>query len=88
MIYSFDLESETPEPGSLISGIRVRQHKDFTFSWHMNEYVDKSLRPVEVRRGFISQSKEAAEEVDDMTMSDILFSPAFALLSFAEHPPA
>ena len=38
----------------------------------MNEYADKSLRPVEVKRGFISQSKETAEEVDDMTMSDIL----------------
>ena len=26
------------DEGTLISGIRVKQHKDFTFTWHMDEY--------------------------------------------------
>ena len=29
------------DEGTLISGIRVIQHKDYSFTWHMKEYAEK-----------------------------------------------
>ena len=55
--------------GTLIGGIRVVQHPDFTFTWHMNEYID-TMKIIEVPRGFISQTKE----LDEAYMSEVVTS--------------
>ena len=46
------------DEGTLISGIRVIQHKDFSFSWHMEEYAKSKLSLIEVPRGFMSSTTE------------------------------
>ena len=59
-----DLGSE----GTLISGIRVLQHKDFSFSWNMNEYAAK-MQPIQVPRGYMSQTTEITDEIMSQVMS-------------------
>ena len=46
------------EDGTLISGIRVRQDKDFSFRWDMNEYTKNHMKPISVPRGFMTHAKE------------------------------
>ena len=53
--------------GTLISGIRVKQRKDYSFEWDMKEYANK-IKPIEVPRGYISQNTE----IDDHVMSDVI----------------
>eukprot|EP00973_Karenia_brevis_P081288 11269720-Karenia_brevis.AAC.1 len=36
--------------GALISGVRVIQHKDFSFKWHMEEYVHDKLTIIDAPR--------------------------------------
>ena len=55
------------DEGTLISGVRVIQHHDFSFTWHMQHYVD-DMAPIEVPRGFIGQTAE----IDDATMSKVM----------------
>ena len=55
--------------GTLIGGIRVIQHLDFTFSWHMKEYID-TMKIINVPKGFISQTKE----LDEAHMSEVVSS--------------
>ena len=56
------------EEGTRISGIRVIQHSDYSFTWHMNEYVKESMTPIQVPRGFISQT----EKLDEDRMSEVV----------------
>ena len=42
---------ELGSEGSLISGIRVRQNKDYSFTWHMVGYAYK-MKIIEAPRGF------------------------------------
>ena len=42
------------EEGALISGIRVKQKPDFSFTWDMNEYA-KTLEKIELPRGYYAQ---------------------------------
>ena len=44
------------DEGTLISGIRVMQRRDFSFSWHMNDYIRDTLRPIDVPRGCLAQN--------------------------------
>ena len=57
------------DEGTLISGIRVIQHKDFSFSWHMNEYIENSMHIIETPRGLMSQ-----KEIDDSWISKVISS--------------
>ena len=58
---------ELGQEGTLISGIRMRQNKDYSFTWHMNEYVDK-LKLIEVPRGFMTH----VEEISESDMSQVM----------------
>ena len=49
------------EEGTLISGIRVRQYPDYSFTWDMNEYTKDKLRDIEVPRGFLTNTEEISE---------------------------
>ena len=42
--------------GALFAGRRVVQYPDFRITVSMNEYVQKSLKPIEVPRGFLSST--------------------------------
>ena len=55
--------------GTLIGGIRVIQHSDFSLSWHMKEYID-TMKIINVPKGFISQTKE----LDEAHMSEVVSS--------------
>ena len=48
--------------GTLISGIRVIQHPDYSFTWRMTEYADKAMSLIEIPRGFLSNPKELDEK--------------------------
>ena len=37
--------------GSMISGIHVAQHKDYSFTWHMQRYADEKWTLTETLRG-------------------------------------
>ena len=49
---------ELRSEGTLISGARVIQRKDFSFVWHMEEYVEKTLQSIDYPRGLLSNTKE------------------------------
>ena len=53
--------------GTLISGIRVIQNKDYSIEWHMNEYA-KKMKPVNVPRGYLTNTTE----VDDTVMGHVV----------------
>ena len=53
--------------GTLISGVRIRQNKDYSFTWHMNEYADK-MKIIEVPRGFMTH----VDELDESYMSQAM----------------
>ena len=55
--------------GSLISGIRVIQNKDFSFTWHMSEYVEKQMSLIKTPRGLLSSSKELTDEYMSQVIS-------------------
>ena len=42
------------EEGTRISGIRVKQNPDYTFTWDMNEYA-KDMEKIELPRGYYAQ---------------------------------
>ena len=44
------------DEGTRISGIRVRQLKDASFKWDMDEYVRDHMKSIDVPRGFISKT--------------------------------
>ena len=50
------------DEGTLISGIRTRQHKDKSFSWDMNEYTLTKLVEIVPPRGLISSPGPLSEE--------------------------
>ena len=52
----------------MISGIRFRQLKDYSFIWDMQEYADDKLTPLEPPRGLITTTKE----LDDKWIGQIL----------------
>ena len=56
------------EEGTRISGIRVIQHSDYSFTWHMNEYAKESLAPIQVPRGFLFQT----DKLDEGRMSEVI----------------
>ena len=56
------------DEGTLISGIRVMQHKDFSFTWHMEEYVNSKLSLIDTPRGFMSETTE----LDDTFMNKVV----------------
>ena len=60
---------DTPE-GTRISGIRVKQHKDFSFTYDMNEYAKNNMKVIDKPRGFYSNTKE----IDDPTLSEVVTS--------------
>ena len=53
--------------GSMISGINVVQHQDYSFTWHMQRYAEEKLALIETPRGFLSRTKE----LDDDYMNKI-----------------
>ena len=52
-----DLRSAGQE-GTRFAGRRVVQHPDFRITVSMDEYVKSKLRPIEVPRGYLSNTKE------------------------------
>ena len=54
--------------GTLISGIRVIQNKDYSFNWHMKEYTKAKMSIIEIPRGFLSNTTE----LDDAHMSKVI----------------
>ena len=55
-----DLRSAGQE-GTRFAGRRVVQHSDFRISVSMDEYVKSKLRPIEVPRGYLSNTKEISD---------------------------
>ena len=53
--------------GTLISGTRIRQNKDYSFTWHMNEYASK-MKVIETPRGFMTH----VDELDESYMSQVM----------------
>ena len=56
--------------GTRVSGIRVQQHSDYSFTYDMNEYASKNMEIIEKPRGFITNTKE----IDDATLSQVVTS--------------
>ena len=52
-----DLRSAGQE-GTRFAGRRVEQHPDFRITVSMDEYVKSKLRPIEVPKGYLSNTKE------------------------------
>ena len=46
------------QEGTRFAGRRVVQHPDFRITVSMDEYVKSKLRPIEVPRGYLSNTKE------------------------------
>ena len=61
---------ESGTEGSMISGIHVVQHQDYSFSWHMQRYAEEKLSLIETPRGFLSNTKE----LDDNYMNKVIFA--------------
>ena len=61
---------ELGQEGTLISGVRVRQHKDYSFTWDMAEYASNKMSYIEIPRGFLSDTTE----LDAYRMSQVLTS--------------
>ena len=59
---------ELGEEGTLISGVRVIQHKDYSFTWHMQEYAKSKMSIIEIPRGFLTNTLE----LDDSRMSQVI----------------
>ena len=55
-----DLRSAGQE-GTRFAGRRVVQHPDFRITVSMDEYVKSQLRPIEVPRGYLSNTKEISD---------------------------
>ena len=47
--------------GTRFAGRRVVQHPDFRITVTMDEYVKSKLRPIEVPRGYLSNTKETSD---------------------------
>ena len=45
----------------MISGRRVRQYKDFSFLWDMNDYTNKHLKAIDAPRGLLSSTEDLSE---------------------------
>ena len=60
---------ELGKTGTRISGIRVCQNKDYTFEWHMNEYVDNEMSVIDIPRGFKTHTKELSDDYMSQVMS-------------------
>ena len=60
---------ELGKTGTRISGIRVCQNKDYTFEWHMNEYVDNEMSIIDIPRGFKTHTKELSDDYMSQVMS-------------------
>ena len=58
-----DLGSE----GTLISGVRVKQNKDYSFDWDMIEYASK-MHAISTERGYLS----SVAEIDDKKMGEVI----------------
>ena len=58
------------DEGTLISGVRVIQYKDFSFAWHMNEYAQNNMSEINIPRGFLTSTTE----LDDRRISEVLTS--------------
>ena len=55
------------DTGTLISGRRVRQLKDYSFLWDMDDYTDKHMKIIECPRGLLS----SVEDLSDSMMSQV-----------------
>ena len=55
-----DLRSARQE-GTRFAGRRVMQHPDFRITVSMDEYVKSKLRPIEVPKGYVSNTKEISD---------------------------
>ena len=49
------------QEGTSFAGRRVVQHPDFRITVSMDEYVKSKLRPIEVPRGYLSNTKEISD---------------------------
>ena len=49
------------QEGTRFAGRRVVQHPDFRITVSMHEYVKSKLRPIEVPRGYLSNTKEISD---------------------------
>ena len=49
------------QEGTRFAGRRVVQHSDFRITVSMDEYVKSKLRPIEVPRGYLSNTKEISD---------------------------
>ena len=52
----------------MMSGKRAIQNEDHSFTWHMNEYAEKTLPLIECPRGFLSKTTE----LDDSWMNKVV----------------
>ena len=51
------------QDGTRFAGRRVVQHADFRITVSMDEYVKSKLRPIEVPRGYLSNTKEISDGI-------------------------
>ena len=51
------------QEGTRFAARRVVQHSDFRITVSMDEYVKSMLRPIEVPRGYLSNTKEISKEL-------------------------
>ena len=49
------------QEGARFAGRRVVQHPDFRITVSMDEYVKSKFRPIEVPRGYLSNTKEISD---------------------------
>ena len=59
---------ECSAEGSMISGIHVVQHQDYSLTRHMQRYAEKKLSLIETSRGFLSGTME----LDDNYMNKLI----------------
>ena len=51
------------QKGTLFTGRRVVQHRDYRVTVSMDEYVKAELRPIEVPQGYWSNARDVCEEM-------------------------
>ena len=58
------------EEGTLISGIRVKQKPDFSFTWDMTEYA-KTLEKIELPRGYYAQVEKEKKTISEQMLGKV-----------------
>ena len=69
------------QEGTRFAGRRVVQHPDFRITVSMDEYVKSKLRPIEVPRGYLSNTKEITITIWPIPFAELRWT-TFTDLSF------